>query len=73
MDTQGFYKKDGDQWFYAPNFVYSHDYSLEKIGNRESIDGWAWYDVAPEEFLKWESEMSQDDMDMFFINASKLI
>jgi len=61
-NTAGFYKYDTEsgQWFYAPNFVYSLNYSLEKEGNRESFDGWAWYDKAPEEFLKWE--MNQTDL-----------
>ena len=48
---EGFYKFDGETWFYAPNFVYAKDYSLEKDGNRESIDGWQWYDTAPNEYL----------------------
>jgi hypothetical protein len=54
-DTSGFYKKyeDGD-WIYAPNFVYSKDYTLERDGNREPIDGWNWYDEAPQEYIIWE-------------------
>jgi hypothetical protein len=51
-DTSGFYKKyeDGD-WIYAPNFVYSKDYTLERDGNRESVDGWQWHDKAPMDYL----------------------
>ena len=48
---EGFYKQTDEGWLYAPNFVYAKDYSLEKDGNRESIDGWQWYDTAPNEYL----------------------
>jgi hypothetical protein len=54
-DTSGFYKKyeDGD-WIYAPNFVYSKDYTLERDGNREPTDGWNWHEQAPQEYIIWE-------------------
>ena len=42
---EGFYKFDGENWLYAPNFVYAKDYVLEKDGNREEVDGWKWYDT----------------------------
>ena len=54
METQGFYKFDGENWYYAPNFVYAKDYSLEKDSNRQEIDGWKWCDTAPQEYLLWE-------------------
>jgi hypothetical protein len=53
METQGFYKQTDEGWYYAPNFVYTKDYSLEKDGNREPIDGWEWHDKAPLEYLEW--------------------
>ena len=37
---EGFYKFDGENWYYAPNFVYAKDYILAKDGNREETDGW---------------------------------
>ena len=40
---EGFYKFDGENWYYAPHFVYAKDYILEKDGNREETDGWKWY------------------------------
>lgn len=46
-DTSGFYKQTEVGWLFAPNFVYSKDYKLERNGNRESVDGWAWYDKKP--------------------------
>ena len=51
---EGFYKFDGENWLYAPNFVYAKDYILEKDGNREEVDGWKWYDTPPQEYLIWE-------------------
>ena len=47
---EGFYKFDGENWYYAPNFVYAKDYVLEKDGNREETDGWKWYDEEPLEY-----------------------
>jgi hypothetical protein len=46
-DTSGFYKYVDGEWHYAPNFVYARDYELHRDGNREPIDGWAWYDKQP--------------------------
>ena len=43
---EGFYKFDGENWLYAPNFVYAKDYVLEKDGNREEVDGWKWILVS---------------------------
>jgi hypothetical protein len=57
-DTSGFYKKDLDNnWFYAPNFVYNKDYTLEKEGNRDPIDGWQWHDEEPEEYKNWKNNL----------------
>ena len=51
-DTSGFYKKVSDtEWWFAPNFVYSKDYTLKRGGNRESIDGWDWYDIVPQGYI----------------------
>jgi hypothetical protein len=51
-DTSGFYKKVSDsEWWFAPNFVYHKNYTLERDGNRESIDGWQWHDKAPMDYL----------------------
>jgi hypothetical protein len=50
-NTSGFYKQFEDgSWIYAPNFVYSKDYTLEKDGNRQETDGWKWYDEEPIEY-----------------------
>ena len=35
---EGFYKFDGENWYYAPSFVYTKDYVLEKDGNIEELD-----------------------------------
>jgi hypothetical protein len=62
-DTSGFYKKFEDEsWIHAPNFVYARDYTLEKDGNRESIDGWEWFDNAPQEYLIWKITQEQENV-----------
>lgn len=42
----GFYKVDGENVLYAPNFVLNKDYELKKE-NLETlvlpVDGWNWY------------------------------
>lgn len=58
-DKSGFYKKTGEGWFYAPNFVYSKSYTLEKNGNRDSIDGWFWCEEEPLEYIKWKEDYEQ--------------
>lgn len=47
MDSSGFYKKDGDIIFYAPNFVYAPTYTLLKQSKDQYLypqDGWIWFD-----------------------------
>jgi hypothetical protein len=54
MDKSGFYKKTEEgEWWFAPNFVYHKDYTLQRDGNREPVDGWEWYDKAPMDYLIW--------------------
>jgi hypothetical protein len=60
-DTSGFYKETEESWFYAPNFVYAPSYSLERDGNRQSIDGWEWHDTAPQAYLIWELLQQQNN------------
>ena len=62
METQGFYKQTEEGWHYAPNFVYAKDYSLEKDGNRESIDGWQWYEEEPTEYTIWKIKQEQENV-----------
>ena len=58
-DTSGFYKKvSNNEWWYAPNFVYTKDYELHRDGNREPIDGWFWSEEPPQEFLDWQNSES---------------
>lgn len=59
-NTAGFYKKvNDDEWLYAPNFVYAKDYTLLKDGYHGPIDGWQWYDEAPQEFVLWQIKSKQ--------------
>jgi hypothetical protein len=61
-DTSGFYKHTSEgEWWFAPNYVYHKDYTLERNGNRDSIDGWEWHDEAPLEYLEYlEDEQNQN-------------
>jgi hypothetical protein len=61
-DTSGFYKKVNDnEWWVGIHFVYARDYTLERDGNRESIDGWQWYDEAPLEYLEWLKKQNEGE------------
>jgi hypothetical protein len=60
-DTSGFYKETIEQWFYAPHFVYAPKYTLERDGNRKPIDGWQWYDTAPQAYIIWEILQQQNN------------
>jgi hypothetical protein len=46
-DTSGFYRLTDYGLEYAPNYVYHKDYTLEREGNRNPIDGWEWYNKEP--------------------------
>jgi hypothetical protein len=51
VDTSGFYKFDNGAWLYAPNFVYSPNYTLtkeEKDTYTYPVDGWIWHYTHPE-------------------------
>lgn len=51
METQGFYKHDGYQLFYAPNFVEMPDTILiasEKDTYEYPVNGWIWADSEEE-------------------------
>jgi hypothetical protein len=61
MDTSGFYKETEEGWFFAPNAVHAPEYTLERDGNREPIDGWQWYDKAPSEYIVWEYEQNNNN------------
>ena len=47
MDTSGFYKLDGDQLLYGPNFVINANYELKRENKDQytyPVDGWYWFD-----------------------------
>lgn len=57
-DTSGFYKFYEGEWYYGPNAVYSLTYSLLKELKDTytyPVDGWDWYDQAPNEYVMWVS------------------
>lgn len=48
--TAGFYKQEGENWLYAPNFVYGPTFELKKELKDTYIypvEGWTWYDEQP--------------------------
>ena len=49
--SAGFYKPEGDTFFYAPNYVYGPDYSLVKEAKDQYVypnNGWVWCDSIEE-------------------------
>lgn len=45
--TSGFYKKDNDELFYAPNIVEGNGFVLvaqDKDQYDYPVDGWTWFD-----------------------------
>lgn len=46
----GFYKWDGNELLYAPNFVYHKDYELHRDKRllTKPVDGWQWFDTRQE-------------------------
>ena len=46
----GFYKWDGNELLYAPNFVYGKNYELKR-GDKVKptpVDGWRWFETRQE-------------------------
>lgn len=46
-DTSGFYKLDGDELLFAPNFVYHPNFTLSretKDSETYPKDGWKWFE-----------------------------
>ena len=49
--TAGFYKKENDTLFYAPNIIEAEGYVLvaqDKDQYEYPIDGWTWFDSEEE-------------------------
>lgn len=65
MDTSGFYKlNEVGEWEYAPNFVYAPTYTLlreDKDTYDYPVDGWYWYDVAPEAYVTWAKSLTVNE------------
>jgi hypothetical protein len=48
-----FYKKENEIWWCAQVIALPSGVILNP-GNKESIDGWQWYDTEPIEFTIWK-------------------
>lgn len=50
-DTSGFYKKDGEELLFGPNFILNKDYELRRDTKDQytyPVDGWNWFDSREE-------------------------
>jgi hypothetical protein len=46
-DTSGFYKMDGGELLYGPNFILNKDFELRRethTTHEYPVDGWSWFD-----------------------------
>lgn len=51
MDTSGFYKSEGGQILFGPNFVLNAKYELHRESKDQyeyPVDGWYWFDSEEE-------------------------
>lgn len=58
----GFYKQEGDEWFYGPNKVIGPFESWELTKETKDqftypYQGWTWYDSAPQGYIDWLIEI----------------
>lgn len=63
IDTSGFYKFDGDKWYYAPNAVYNLNYELlrnDKDTYSYPIDGWNWFNEEPLEYREYLDSLENE-------------
>jgi thioredoxin-related protein len=54
MNTQGFYKYQDEQIYYAPNYVEGQEYTLiseYKDDNEYPVDEWYWFDCEEDALL----------------------
>lgn len=57
IDTSGFYKQTGGEWFHAKYEVIAPTFTLSRkrykeIGIVENKEGWIWHDEAPLEYVE---------------------
>lgn len=75
MKTAGFYKIDNQELLYAPNFVYSKNYSLDSENHADHeypIDGWHWFENKEEAYNYFNIKMSEaDELKTFPITPTK--
>lgn len=71
--SKGFYKNDNGSLLYAPNFVYSKDFSLtvlEKDTYTYPVEGWTWFETLEEActFFGIEIPNAQTETDLALLN-----
>lgn len=63
IDTSGFYKRDGDNVLFGPNFVLNASYELRREthdSHSYPVDGWLWFDSAEAAYAAFGLVMSVD-------------
>lgn len=77
--TAGFYKKQGEEWIYAPNYVEAEEYVLiasEKDSYEYPVDGWVWLVDPPTDLITPDSTSMtpsvalEDDLDIIVQTSS---
>ena len=64
IDTSGFYKRDGEQLLYGPNFVLNADYELRRETREQNalpVDGWQRFDTAAEAYAAHGLSMPESE------------
>lgn len=54
-----FYKKENEEWL-AGNIVKLPSGIVLNSDNKESVDGWEWYDEEPVEYTQWMLQQEQE-------------
>lgn len=61
---QGFYKAQEDSMLFAPNFVYSKNYTLlkeDKDSYTYPVDDWYWFDTKVEAYAFFNIPLEQEE------------
>lgn len=53
-----FYKKLDGNWITGIKISYPNGLIVTEINKNEAIDGWVWYDDAPEDYVIWYNSIS---------------
>jgi len=63
---RGHYKQEENgNWIYADEtkVIFNKDYELSEMTHQDAsypIDGWYWYEEAPQDYIEWYNSISND-------------